>query len=51
MGATSMWSFGVKRGLYEYLIVVECKDYATPVPVEKVEAFVTKAAGATQIKP
>jgi hypothetical protein len=34
-----------KKGLYEYLTVVECKDYATPVPVEKVEAFVTKAAG------
>jgi hypothetical protein len=32
-----------KRGLYEYLTVVECKDYSKPVPVDKVEAFVTKA--------
>jgi hypothetical protein len=33
-----------KRGLYEYLTVVECKDYATPVPVTEVDAFVTKSA-------
>src|SRR5271165_4168940 len=32
-----------KQGLYEYLTVVECKDYTRPVPVEKVEAFVTKS--------
>jgi hypothetical protein len=31
-----------KHGLYEYLSVVECKDYATPVPAEKVDALVTK---------
>ena len=35
-----------KRGLYQYLTVVECKDYSTPVPVGDVEAFVTKAADA-----
>jgi hypothetical protein len=35
-----------EQGLYQYLTVVECKDYATPVPVEKVEAFVTKARDA-----
>jgi hypothetical protein len=33
-----------RRGLYDYLTVVECKDYEKAVPVEKVEAFVTKAA-------
>src|ERR1700730_13796760 len=35
-----------KKGLYDYLTVVECKDYATPVPVGDVEAFVTKAKDA-----
>ena len=35
-----------RHGLYNYLTVVECKDYKDPVPVEKVEAFVTKAADA-----
>jgi Restriction endonuclease len=35
-----------KRGLYDYLTVVECRDYATPVPVSDVEAFVTKAKDA-----
>lgn len=33
-----------RQGLYDYLTVVECKDYEKAVPVEKVEAFVTKAA-------
>jgi hypothetical protein len=33
-----------KKGLYDYLTVVECKDYGTAVPVGEVEAFVTKAA-------
>src|SRR6266852_6674060 len=33
-----------KKGLYEYLTVVECKNYEKAIPVEKVEAFVTKAA-------
>ncbi len=35
-----------KKGLYDYLTVIECKDYAAPVPVEKVEAFITKARDA-----
>lgn len=35
-----------KKGLYDYLTVVECKDYATPVPVGDVDAFVNKAKGA-----
>jgi hypothetical protein len=35
-----------KKGLYSYLTVIECKDQADPVKVEKVDAFVTKAAGA-----
>jgi hypothetical protein len=33
-----------RKGLYEYLTVVECKDCERAVAVEKVEAFVTKAA-------
>jgi Restriction endonuclease len=33
----------LKRGLYEYLTVIECKDYSTPVPVGEVDAFVTKS--------
>jgi len=32
-----------KKGLYEYLTVVECKKVEKPVSVEKVDAFVTKA--------
>jgi Restriction endonuclease len=32
-----------KKGLYDYLTVIECKDYRTPVPIGEVEAFVTKA--------
>jgi hypothetical protein len=32
-----------KKGMYSYLTVIECKDYATAVSVEKVEAFITKA--------
>lgn len=32
-----------KYGLYDYLTVIECKDYTRPVSVEKVEAFVTKS--------
>lgn len=35
-----------KKGLHRYLTVIECKEYANPVPVEKVEAFVTKAGDA-----
>ena len=33
-----------QKGLYEYLTVVECKNFESPIPVEKVEAFVTKSA-------
>jgi Restriction endonuclease len=32
-----------RKGLYDHLTVVECKNYEKPVPVEKVEAFVTKS--------
>ena len=35
-----------RKGLYDYLTVIECKDYSIAVPVEKVEAFVTKARDA-----
>jgi hypothetical protein len=35
-----------RKGLYDYLTVVECKDYEKPVPVEKVEAFITKSSDA-----
>jgi hypothetical protein len=53
-GADVRWNEGIngrqfdvtirfKKGLYEYLTVVECKKVDKPVSVEKVEAFVTKA--------
>jgi hypothetical protein len=53
-GATVRWNEAIrgrqfdvtvrfKHGLYEYLTVVECKDYATAVPAEKVDALVTKS--------
>lgn len=32
-----------KNGLHEYLTLIECKCYKTKVPVEKVDAFVTKS--------
>lgn len=32
-----------KYGLHEYLTVIECKDYKDKIPVEKIDAFVTKA--------
>ena len=32
-----------RKGLYDHLTVVECKNYEKPVPVEKIEAFVTKS--------
>jgi hypothetical protein len=35
-----------RKGLYNYLTVIECKDYATPVPVDKVDGLVTKARDA-----
>jgi hypothetical protein len=31
-----------KQGLHDYLTVIECKDYADRVSVDKVDAFVTK---------
>ena len=53
-GATIIWNdkidgrqFDVtvrfKNGLYDYLTVIECKDYNHNVPVEKIDALVTKA--------
>jgi len=27
---------------YEIIIAIECKDYKTPIPVEKIEAFNSK---------
>lgn len=32
-----------RKGLYDHLTVVECKDYQKPIPIEKVEAFITKS--------
>lgn len=32
-----------KVGFYEYLTLIECRDYKRPIEVEKVEAFITKA--------
>src|SRR6202051_5190778 len=32
-----------RKGLYDHLTVVECKDYKQAVSIEKVEAFVTKS--------
>jgi len=39
-----------KKGFYTFLTVIECKDYKNSVPVEKVEALVTKASGANANK-
>lgn len=39
-----------KKGFYTFLTVIECKDYKNSVPVEKVEAFVTKASDANANK-
>jgi hypothetical protein len=36
-------SIRFKYGAYEYLTVIECRDYKTKVPVCDVEAFVTKS--------
>jgi hypothetical protein len=33
-----------RKGLYDHLTVVECKDTERPVSVEKIDAFVTKAS-------
>jgi hypothetical protein len=35
-----------RKGLYDYLTVIECKDYSSPVPVGEVEAFITKSRDA-----
>lgn len=35
-----------KIGLYNYLTLIECKDYSSRVPVKEVEAFVTKSRSA-----
>ena len=35
-------SIRFKQGLHEYLTVIECKDYADRVSVDKIDAFVTK---------
>lgn len=32
-----------KKGMYDYVTIVECKDYKKPVSVEKIDALVTKA--------
>lgn len=53
-GATVTWDEKIKGrqfdvtirfkvGFYEYLTLIECRDYGKPVGVERVEAFVTKA--------
>lgn len=39
-----------KYGLHSYLTVIECKDYASKVSVDKVDAFVTKARDANANK-
>ncbi len=36
-------SIRFRKGLYDHLTVVECKNYEKPVSVDKVEAFVTKS--------
>jgi hypothetical protein len=38
------------HGLYEYLTVIECKDYQKPVSADKVDAFVTKSKDARSNK-
>jgi hypothetical protein len=35
-----------KNGFYDYLTVIECKDYKKPVAVEKVDALATKSRDA-----
>lgn len=60
-GATVTWnediggrqfdvSIRFKSQFYNYLTLIECKDWADPVPAEKVDAFVTKSrkAGANK---
>jgi len=35
-----------KKGLHNYLTLIECKHYGNPIPVEKAEAFITKSSDA-----
>jgi hypothetical protein len=35
-------SIRFKHKYYDYLAVIECKDYGIKVPIEKAEAFCTK---------
>ncbi|MBA3335496.1 MAG: restriction endonuclease [Acidobacteria bacterium] len=53
-GATVKWNDEINErqfdvtirfneAFYEYLTVIECKNYSIPVPVKEVEAFVTKS--------
>jgi len=35
-----------KYGMYNYLTVIECKDQSAPIPIERVESFVTKSSDA-----
>jgi len=32
-----------RKGFYDYLTVIECKNLSSPVPVKEVEAFITKS--------
>lgn len=56
-GAIVTWNEGIngrqfdvtvrfKKAIYDFLVVIECKDYATAVPAEKLDALVTKARDA-----
>lgn len=56
-GATVIWndtiqgrqfdvSIRFKFGLHDYLTVIECKNYSKKIPVEKIDAFATKARDA-----
>lgn len=39
-----------KRGMYDFLIVIECKNNLRPISVDKIDAFVTKARDANADK-
>ena len=56
-GATVTWNEDIegrqfdvvirfKFQFYEYLVLIECKDWTRPIKVEKVDAFVTKSKAA-----
>jgi Restriction endonuclease len=60
-GATVTWNEDIegrqfdvvirfKFQFYDYLVLIECKDWKRPVKVEKVDAFVTKSKAATANK-